>query len=114
MSDDKIPETMTATMAAMKQHVGLDFRERRARDMAVSLTKTLVDVVPYDALLDVQRRLYDVLYHHSAAWTTEDERRAFGLDPRDDRGWTGPEKQDYLKALSEVKAPKFLGEDWGA
>lgn len=91
-------------MKSMYQIERPDIRLRRAQSLTALLMEEIRDMMPTDfdqqAVCD---RLIHVLYENGAAWTTDEDRAAHGLEPRDDLGWTPSEriaqKQRELEAM---------------
>ncbi len=81
----------------------LNFRRARAQALAAALMDEVKDVLPGDFdQAAVYDRLLDVLYQNGAAWTTDEERRRYGLEPRDELGWTPSERVEWEQKKAEA------------
>lgn len=99
-------------MRAVDQIGNVDKRRIRATNLTAALMQEVMDVLPerhedYSLLHD---RLMNVLYENGAAWTTEEERLAYGFEPRDDLGWTSSERVEYEMKRREVLTLSMLCE----
>jgi hypothetical protein len=86
-------------MDAMKVSARLDLRLHRARALTAALMREIAPHLPGDTRLgEVHDAMLAVLHANGAAWTTDEDRAAMGLEPRDGMGWTPSEK---IKAEQE-------------
>lgn len=84
----------------------LDLRRLRAQALAAAIMDEVIDVVPEVDRRAVYDRLFSVLHQSGASWTTDEERNALGLEPRDMLGWTPSarvaEKRRRLEVLQMI------------
>lgn len=80
-------------MKAIKELERVNLRRKRAQSFAAALMDELKNTLPPETeLSDVYYRLLEILEKNGACWTTDEERAAFGFEPRDDLGWTPSER----------------------
>src|SRR5690554_1087736 len=70
----------------------INFRRRRAEALTAALMCEIDDVLPEYDREAVRARMLKVLHDNGAAWVTDEDRRAMGLEPRDGEGWTPSER----------------------
>lgn len=88
---------------AMYQIEPVNFRVRRAQSFSAALMQEIRDVIPTDFDQgEVHDRLMNVLVENGACWTTEDERKEYGFEPRDDLGWTASERVEQKRRELEI------------
>lgn len=95
-------------MKATDQIQRYDRRRARAVALTAALMLELDDVLGEYDKRAVYERLLKVLYDNGAAWTTDEERAALGLEPRDELGWTPSERvaneQHRIEAMQLMAA----------
>lgn len=73
---------------------GTNLKVNRAR----ALASKIVDDMPNDMRPNLREAIYisiqETLSRNQVAWTTEEERMAFGFQKRDNKGWTASELTD--------------------
>lgn len=80
----------------------LDLRRKRAEALAAALMQEIDDVLGDYDRGPVYDRLRHVLYMNGAAWTTDEDRAAHGLEPRDELGWTPSERVKHEQQRIEM------------
>ena len=82
----------TASSMEIEKFERMDLRRRRADFFTAMVFEEIRDLLPDDTMRDVRDRLLKVFYENGACIITEQARRAEGLEPRDELGWTPSEK----------------------
>lgn len=94
-----------------------DVRRHRATALTAALMAELSDVLDDFDMERVHDRLFKALYDNGAAWVTDEDRAALGLEPRDIYGWTPSERvsaeQDRLKAILSLHSAQMSFGDRG-
>jgi hypothetical protein len=84
----------------------INMRLGRSKAFAAAIMAEIEDLIPECDKSQVHGRLLRVLHDNGAAWTTDEDRAAMGLQPRDELGWTPSERvkyeQDRMAAMTEV------------
>ena len=72
--------------------LGSNMRVNRARSFASKLVQDMPEEIPEDLHEEIYLSLLDSLTRNGISWTNDEERAAFGLEPRDQLGWSPSEK----------------------
>lgn len=95
---------ITATAALDR----LNKRHLRAQPFAAEIMRILDDALDRSPEHESAfRRLFfneliDSLVRNGACWTTEEERKALGFEPRDQEGWTLSERMEEKRRMHEA------------
>lgn len=79
-----------------------DLRRMRAQQFTAAIFQELSDIIPDDSHRTAHERLFQLFYDNGWAVTTDEERHAQGLEPRDDLGWTPSERVEEKRRKLEV------------
>lgn len=79
-------------MKAIEETPRFDLRRAKAMALTAALMEEVDDILPHETRRFFYNRLLTVLYNNGAAWTTDKERSMFGLESRDELGWTPSER----------------------
>lgn len=104
----KSVENMAASSVKIQKIERIDLRRRRADYFTVTVLEEIKDLLPNDVIQEVHHRLFKVFHENGACIITDEERRAEGLEPRDELGWTPSERlaQNQLKPKTiQMTAP---------
>ena len=78
-------------MKAFEQVALFDKRGARSQILAHEIFAEFEDLIPYESQSEAYHRLFDLFVKNGASITTDEEREAYGLEPRDGEGWTPSE-----------------------
>jgi hypothetical protein len=77
---------------AIKAAERINFRREKAMAFTSIIMEEIDDLLPGDVQSLVFDRIFTVMSNNGAAWTTDHERALFGMEPRDNLGWTSSER----------------------
>jgi hypothetical protein len=72
--------------------VMINLRRRRMEVLVGAIMEEMRHAIPSEFLEDVHHALADVLFKNGAYIMTDADRSEFGLEPRDELGWTVSER----------------------
>lgn len=101
--------TLSATQVKARDEMSrINMRLGRSKAFASAIMAEIEDLIPENSKGQVNERLLRVLHDNGAAWTTDEDRAAMGLGPRDELGWTPSERAQYerdlLAAMTEISS----------
>ena len=110
-------DNRAAKQAMMDDRLRQDFRRHRADRLASTVMHILGGTIE-GREREAYHRLFDAFYEQGFEIVTEEERRASGEEPRDEKGWTATERLEYRQKLADAflrpLTPIFLDKPKGS